>query len=356
MDFDIVRVNYKDRIRNLDVESSGEVKSKKYFPVYNFNGKEYIFKPLSKSKPFCNPSFALSEVFWSNVINKYFDEKTPIYKLSICDGYEDEEFKYRNQGTLVPNLIDSNQKLVNLLEYFKENNDPSVSIDKYINYCGKFYDYTCIFNSKLITQNIILGKKLAYQVLLSILKGDINYHYENVNFIYENNKIKDLAPSIDHEFSSCFMYPDNKGLFLLNLNSLLDLLDSEKVNSEFDTSWPFTSNKKAILDNINLIIEEYNDIVIDFIDKLDLLLYDIGKFKFEIDNSYFYPFSSFDFEQYKKEYNLSKIYNIKNEKIVLDSNDYFKNVIYSVILLANSLKNNLNKKIDKNSKLVLKSN
>ena len=59
----IIIFNYKDRIRNLEVEAKGEVKSKKHFPVFNIDNKEFIFKPLSKSKPFCTPCFALSEVF-----------------------------------------------------------------------------------------------------------------------------------------------------------------------------------------------------------------------------------------------------------------------------------------------------
>ena len=40
---------YKNRVRNLTTEAKGVVKSEKFFPVYLKNGKEEIFKPISKT-------------------------------------------------------------------------------------------------------------------------------------------------------------------------------------------------------------------------------------------------------------------------------------------------------------------
>lgn len=354
MDFNIIKLDYNNRIRNLDAESKGEVKSKKYFPVFNIEGREYIFKPLSKSKPFCTPTFALSEVYWSNIINKYFDDKTPIYRLSICENQEED--KYRKQGTLVPNLVSNDERLVNLLEYFRNNPDKNVDIDKYINYCGQFYDYTSIFNSELIVNNRYLGEQLAKQVLLSILKGDINYHYENVNFIYEGNTLKGLAPSIDHEFSSVFIYPDMGGIFTFNLRTITDVLNKEEVNKDFDSSWPLTSNKQAILDNINLIAERYPNVVKEFIGGINALLDDINQFEFKIDENYFYTYSSFDFEEYKNEGHLTRLFNPLNQKSKIDVDEYSNTVKKATTLLATSLKNILTKKIKNNNKLILENN
>ncbi len=42
------------------------------------------------------------------------------------------------------------------------------------------------------------------------MKGDQNYHYENVAFLCDRNgEIISLAPMIDHEFSAYFMFPDD---------------------------------------------------------------------------------------------------------------------------------------------------
>ena len=48
------------------------------------------------------------------------------------------------------------------------------------------------------------------QVLISVLRGDQNYHYENVTFLCDKDGgIISLAPMIDHEFSTYFMFPDD---------------------------------------------------------------------------------------------------------------------------------------------------
>lgn len=105
--WNVYQCDYKNKTKNLTREAQGIVKSKKYFPVFKEQGQEYIFKPLSKTKPFSTPYFAYSEVYWSTIINKYFDKSTPIYRLAIYKNIEDEK-KYHH-GTVVKSL-EENQK------------------------------------------------------------------------------------------------------------------------------------------------------------------------------------------------------------------------------------------------------
>lgn len=226
--FEIKYVDYKDRSGNLKVSASGVVKSNKFFPTYIIDGENYIFKPLSKTKPLTTGLFSIAEVYWSNIINKYF-QKVPIYELSICNGYEESEPKYYNYGCLVPNVLRNNEYTVNLLEYFREHKDSRVNIDNYINYCMLNYDYTNILSADIF-KNTMLGEQLSYNVLLSILKSDQNYHYENVAFIYNNNKIKCLMPMIDHEFSTPFLFPDDSVWTLYYAEKYIkDLMSAESV-------------------------------------------------------------------------------------------------------------------------------
>ncbi len=62
-DWNVYHYDYYKRSRNLDVIAQGRVKSEKFFPVFLEEGKERIFKPLSKTKPLYTPYFAYSEVF-----------------------------------------------------------------------------------------------------------------------------------------------------------------------------------------------------------------------------------------------------------------------------------------------------
>ena len=71
--FNVIKLNYKDKNGILVTEAHSQVKSKKYFPIYVYNNKKMIFKPLSKTKPLTTPLFAYSEVYWSYIINKYFE-------------------------------------------------------------------------------------------------------------------------------------------------------------------------------------------------------------------------------------------------------------------------------------------
>ena len=97
-DWNVYHYDYRNRLRNLTSSAKGVVKSNKFFPVFLEDGKEKVFKPLSKTKPLSTPYFAYSEVYWSTIINKYFDSNTPIYRLAICQNIEDD---FENKEKLI---------------------------------------------------------------------------------------------------------------------------------------------------------------------------------------------------------------------------------------------------------------
>ena len=66
---------------------------------------------MTKTKPYTTPLYAYSEVIWSNIINKYF-EYAPIYQLAFCNGYEENEPKYYDRGTLVENIYFGNLSIL----------------------------------------------------------------------------------------------------------------------------------------------------------------------------------------------------------------------------------------------------
>lgn len=282
--FKVNRLNYSERYRDLNVESKGIVSSTKFFPVFiDEDKKEKIFKPLSKTKPLCTPLFAYSEVIWSHIINKYFVDNAPLYKLAICDGISREQVKYHEEGTIVDSFLSSNEQYVNLLEYFKMNPDEQVDINNYINYCMKIYDYESIFKSRVFSNNIALSDQLCIQVLLSILRRDQNFHYENVGFVVEDEKIVSLAPTIDHEFSSMFLY-----------------LDYEDVHKEIIKSYDeflIIPSISILIKNIELIACMNPKVAKDFIKKLETLIVDLKKEEMCIKNyDYFKSFSSYDWK------------------------------------------------------------
>ena len=206
MDFYVQTFQYCDRIGNLTAESKGVVKGEKHFPVFE-GGR--IFKPLTRSKPFTTPLFAYAEFFWSQVIDTYFME-APHYELAVCKGYTEAVAKYYDYGTVVPIINHKDQHLMNLLEFFRNYPDKNIDIDQYVNYCMMFYDYTAVFETAFFQDHREIANCLAMHVLCAVLKGDQNYHYENVAFLCDNSgRILRLAPMIDHEFSTYFMFPDN---------------------------------------------------------------------------------------------------------------------------------------------------
>lgn len=333
----ILTLNYENRTGNLDVCASGVVKSNKFFPTYEVNNKQYIFKPLSKTKPLTTPLFSYAEVFWSNIINKYFCE-APVYQLAICNGYTDKEPKYYNKGCLVENILSKDEHLVNLLEYFRDNPDDNVNINEYINYCLKFYDYTAIFNSAVIRNNKSLGESLAMQVLISILKVDQNFHYENVAFVCDSeNNIKKLAPMIDHEFSTMFLFPDD-----VRYNDIYFFRFIESIVTE----------ESEIYRNLKYISEYYPNVVETFLQQLTKVEDKVSNTVL-INGDFLEPCSSMYYEagiaRYKendeeKANKLENEINFSNIDIDFVTNKIKKQVILTIGIMKKQLENMLGKK------------
>ena len=299
--FAVKQVEYAKRTGNLNVEASGVVKSKKHFPYYRSeNGTVEIFKPLSKTKPLTTPLFAFAEVFWSNVIDEYFMD-APRYQLAVCSGYSEEEPKYYDYGTLVPSVCDEGEHLVNLLEYYRNHPDPHVDIDNYINYCMLFYDYTDIFESSVIQENVKIGEELAMQILLSILKGDQNYHYENVAFVCdEENNVLRLAPVIDHEFSTMFLFPEdlerNITFFRDLLSSIAGVETTEDIKTKDEAERQLLIQSTTNLNrNIRYISSQYPNVAASFLEKLEKFEKDIDDIRI-YNEGYVFPCNSYSFK------------------------------------------------------------
>ena len=273
--------------------------------------------------------------------------EVPQYQLAICEGYNEAWPKYYNYGTLVPNILSNGEYLMNIFEYFTENPSNDVNIEKYINYCMMFYDYTNILNSKIFDDNYNLGSNLAFHILLSILKGDQNYHYENVAFVCNNGGINRFAQMIDHEFSTMFLYPDH---ISTNAYYLQDLI--LKIHTE----------NNVINNNITCICNKYSEIIKLFLEKLERFIdYMKGNIYFsktscftELKNSGFlFDCNSNSYkigiERYKNnDESKAKIFeqcilpiNIsENAEIIFD-----EIIIKGIILVAEELKKELKKKM-----------
>ena len=279
INYETVHFNYADRIGNLTAEAVGVVKGEKHFPVYSGNR---IFKPLSKSKPFSTPLFAYAEVFWSNVINEYF-VSAPLYQLAFCHGYEEETQKYYDYGTVVPRIYNEDEQLLNLLEFFRKYPDEKVDIDQYENYCMMFYDYTDILEASYFQNHEDMAEQLAMQILVSMLKGDQNYHYENIAFVCnKKGEILRLAPMIDHEFSTYFMFPDNSAQHMYWYSELIRSMEGHEVQ---DYEYDCLKNPKerqmmeksavCLHKNLMYIKEHYPEVTGKFLEKLNCLKHDL---------------------------------------------------------------------------------
>ena len=279
INYETVHFNYADRIGNLTAEAVGVVKGEKHFPVYSGNR---IFKPLSKSKPFSTPLFAYAEVFWSNVINEYF-VSAPLYQLAFCHGYEEETQKYYDYGTVVPRIYNEDEQLLTLLEFFRKYPDEKVDIDQYENYCMMFYDYTDILEASYFQNHEDMAEQLAMQILVSMLKGDQNYHYENIAFVCnKKGEILRLAPMIDHEFSTYFMFPDNSAQHMYWYSELIRSMEGHEVQDyEYDClknpKERQMMEKSAVCLHKNLVYikEHYPEVTGKFLEKLNCLKHDL---------------------------------------------------------------------------------
>lgn len=269
-DFTTRKLYYTDRTRNLAVEAAGVVKSEKHYPVFDMDGKDYIFKPISQSKPFATAFFPLSEAFWSQLLPQYFGTPMPQYYLAECAGYHDEAPKYLDTGCISENALGPGEHLVNLLEWFVAHPDPAVDIANYENFCYMYYDYVPIFESQLFQSRKDLAEQLAMQVLLSILTVDENYHYENVAFICDDTgEILRLCPPIDHEFSELFAFPDDEPEFLHFL-----LLHANAIRGK-PTEAGAIRHPEYIRQNLEYILKHFPGLSKSFADNLLRLRADI---------------------------------------------------------------------------------
>ena len=284
--FKVTNLNINQKVRNLDIKAMGEVKSTKFFPVFKLNNQEYIFKPLSKTKPRLSPLFSYSEVFWSYVYQHYFENQAPQAKLAVVEGMSKEQPKYYDKGILIPNMLNSNQKLISLYEFFLNHPDKNVNIKSYINYCEYFYNYRDILKSSYLEANPNLNKQIAKQILLSILRADQNFHYENINFIMENEQIIQVAPAIDFEYSTMFYLVDKpiKHHFYMQeyLKSMYPISQAEDVQSLS------LENVKSIA----TIVELYPEIVYQFLENLDTFNNAIANFKITDEDNFITSFNS----------------------------------------------------------------
>ena len=287
--------NYAERTGNLKAEAVGVVSGEKHFPV--FEGR-MVFKPLTKSKPLSTPLFAYAEVFWSWVIDAYFIP-APQYQLALCRGYEAECGKYYDYGTVSPMIYEEGEHLLNLLEFFRAYPDDKVQIDDYLNYCQMFYDYTEILEADYFQKNREIAKNLAMQILISVLKGDQNYHYENIAFVCnESGEILRMAPMIDHEFSTYFMFPDSMGQHMYWFGELERSIEGREIRvDEYD--WLVNETERHMMEksatclhkNLVYIREHYPLVAEEFLRKLSRFENDLIEHKewFAVKKSPGYP-------------------------------------------------------------------
>ncbi len=250
-------------------------------------------------------------------------------------------------GTIVNSLIKPNCKLINLYELFMDYPDSNVDITNYINYCEKFYDYTMIFNSKLMRENNELAQALAFQILISILKLDQNYHYENILF-YDDNTTFTLAPMIDHEFSSMFLYLDRLDLhqdhFEKGISSLIPNIDSDNIFNKYQYQAFAT-----LYNNLDLIVSRYPNTAYQFLVKLKHFISDWQSESFMLrDNNYIQPFNSFNFIIYQAQFkhkNIELANKLDNNLVLYNPKiDDISKLIYEEVI---SISNNLFQEIEK---------
>ena len=353
-DWSVNHYNYQDRIGNLQTRASGIVKSDKFFPIFlTKDGSKKVFKPLSKTKPLSTPYFAYSEVFWSTVIHDYFDSQTPIYRLATCKDIETEYPNKYHHGTEVDLLEKSDQKIVNLYEVFEKHPEENVNIKDYINFCEKFYDYQTILNSEWLQENPNLQNQLAYQVLLSILRLDQNFHYENVLWWEKDDQITSIVPTLDHEFSTMFLYLDQLKINKERLNRGLSSLCAPK-EKEGDIFAPFYYQAFAVLaKNLDWITTNCPDISILFLENLKKWLHDLKREPFQLENQgYLTPFNSENFvigQALYKQNNPELAIRLK-EKIPQYNPELrmINQVVYEEVLLASeTLKTEIEKRLIK---------
>lgn len=266
MNLEILKLDYDDREGEMIVEANSKVSSMKIFPLYSIEGQKMLFKPLSYTKPLTTPFFAYAEVFWSYIFHQYFDNTIPLYSLAYCQHFTDYLPKYYSQGTVVALQQKKGCQIINLYDYFMLYPDKNVNIKDYINYCGKTYDYVDIFKAEIFSKNKSLLYKLALSILLSILKLDYNFHYENILLYVKNEHVIDLVPMLDHEFSLYFLFPDTNQYGKFFQKYLDDIISKEGTcykNIAF-IKQTFPEIYQLFIDRINIFKNDIKNLHIQF--------------------------------------------------------------------------------------------
>ena len=187
----------------------------------------------------------------------------------------------------------------NLLEFFRRYPDENVKIDDYLNYCQMFYDYTEILESTYFQTHQDLAEELAMQILVSVLKGDQNYHYENIAFVCnESGEILRMAPMIDHEFSTYFMFPDSMGQHMYWFGELERSIEGREIRAD-EYDWLVNETERHMMEksatclhkNLVYIREHYPLVAEEFLRKLSRFENDLIEHKewFAVKKSPGYP-------------------------------------------------------------------
>ena len=341
--FKVINLSNKNKIGNLKVEAHSQVKSTKYFPIYMINGKKMIFKPLSRTKPMTTPLFAYSEVYWSYIIQKYFDSRAPRYYLAVSSEIEKEQPKYYDIGVLVESITPNGEELVSIYDYFCKYPEDSFSIEGYINYCMINYYYDDILLSDFIKNNHEIGEGLSLQILLAMLRQDQNFHYENVNLMDEEGKLI-IGPPIDFEFSMPFLYPEDSEKsreeqwgYLSKLAVRYDEDEPNKLIRKF-----LKLKSSPLKTNISCIVKLYPHVIVDFIKRLEILIKDIPDIKISDPDNYIRALNSNYWEvgyAYFKENDLEKYEKLKQRFILqeIDKVSTFERISSDILMDAKYL-------------------
>ena len=191
--------------------SADELKSKKPYPVFDIDGKENFFKPVSLIKPYCTDLFPVAEVFVSNVA-EIIGHPNAKYQLAVCDGVSQNP-KYSDNGVLSESFLKPDESAVSIHEYLCDNENVTDEFRQYVNYCMVNYDYTGIFDSKLLRSRPDLAQQLCEKVLWSIYTANQNFQYSNVMLVKnKGDEITHFGKCFDNEFSNFFISAENPNL------------------------------------------------------------------------------------------------------------------------------------------------
>lgn len=261
--YQIKHLRYEDRIDDLETEIQlrpGETSTKSLPLFLDEDNERYLFKPVSKTKPFSNDLYAIAEVYCSRIIEHYFDPKTPIYHLAVCEGIAEVLPTKSNKGNLVKMFTQPGQRFMSFAEYFKqdENNKLYPLVKDFTNFCPMWYDFTPFFEDSTFKDNPNFSNKLASLVLFSILFENSNFHYGNAGFIVdEKDNIIDVAPSYDNEFSFIFNSLENPNQRDLYYNVFH--YSKEGFNRIANLSYLVKNKKPLVVDFLKKSIDMISD-------------------------------------------------------------------------------------------------